>query len=89
MYNLLTGDFPLDDRIFDDGYSDYRAGLPEMRDISDRIANTEINWDHQVFKSEPAAQELLQKMLLANMDLRPSATSALKHSWLAEPACPT
>lgn len=88
MYNLLTGEFPFDDDIFDDRYTDYRAGLPEMQTISDRIKNAKINWGHQVFQSEPDARELLQKMLLSDMKLRPSATSALKHQWLAGPACP-
>jgi len=82
-YKLLSGSFPFPQAMFDDAPGENWAGSLKMQQIRDRLLNACIDWGHPVFKANPAAQQMLARMLAVNEAHRPSAREALADPWLA------
>jgi serine/threonine protein kinase len=82
-YKLLSGSFPFSQAIFDDRPGENWVGSPKMQQIRDRLHQQRIDWGHPVFRANPAAQQILDKMLAMDEARRPSAREALADPWLA------
>jgi len=82
-YMLLSGSFPFPHAIFDDKPGENRVGSPKMQQIRDRLHKQRIDWGHPVFRANPAAQQLIDRMLAINKARRPSAREVLADPWLA------
>lgn len=81
-YKLLTGRFPFDNRIFNDDPGENWVGSPKMKEIREKLHNYDIDWSHRVFENQPAARDLLTRMLAGNAEERPTAQEALSNEWL-------
>jgi len=53
-----------------------------MQEISEKMKEYKVNFDHPAFKENPAAADLLSKMLQYNENERPTANQALDHEWM-------
>jgi len=82
-YTLLTGMFPFSDDIFNCKRGDYVVGSPKMQEVRDKLCNFKVDWSHSVFTKHPLARDLVQRMVAMERRLRPSARSALAHTWLS------
>jgi len=82
-YKLLSGSFPFPWSIFNDRPGENWVGSPKMQQIRDKLHNLRIDWWHPVFRANPAAQQILARMLAINEACRPSAREALADPWLA------
>jgi len=82
-YSLLTGMFPFSDDIFNCKRGDYVVGSPKMREVREKLCNFKVDWSHPVFTSHPQARDLVQRMLAMDKRSRPTARSALLHTWLS------
>eukprot|EP00873_Tetraselmis_striata_P009578 jgi/Tetstr1/429842/TSEL_019709.t1 len=78
-FQLLTGRYPY--------WPDMHFRSPTMKELFGKICKEEIDFSNLSNEgvSEPA-QEFLQVLLQKNRRLRPTATEALRHPWLRDPA---
>lgn len=82
-YTLLTGMFPFSDDIFNCKRGDYVVGSPKMQEVREKLCSFKVDWSHPVFTNHPLARDLVQRMVAMDKRLRPSARSALGHTWLS------
>lgn len=80
-YGLLTGQLPFADSTFDYGGQDCYRGSPKMAEVQDKMRKTRIDWSAPVFARNPLARDLVQRMVAMDPNVRPSAQSALNHTW--------
>lgn len=83
MYLLITGRFPYDDDIFDDGPNENFVGHPKMHAIYDKLEKSVVrfgkSWRHM-----QDAKDFCKTLLEFSVDKRPKAEEALKHPWMAK-----
>ena len=82
-YRLLVGRFPFDKRLFDDEPGENWVGSPKMKEIREKLCNYQINWNHEVFRRQPQAMDLLKSMLAMDEKMRPTAEAAAAHAWFS------
>lgn len=80
-YKLLTGVFPFNPGIFDDEVGDNYVGSPKMKEIHDRLMQSEIDWTQDPFNADTGALSFCSSLLSADCSKRPSATDSLAHPW--------
>mmetsp|Transcript_9243 Transcript_9243/g.25906 ORF Transcript_9243/g.25906 Transcript_9243/m.25906 type:complete len:404 (-) Transcript_9243:140-1351(-) len=83
-YRLLCGKFPFHDEMFDDEAGENWVGSPKMAQIRRRLKVAKVDFSHPVFRDCPQACDLIMRMLAYNDIQRPSASSALEHTWFQE-----
>lgn len=80
-YALLTGRFPFSDDIYTCQKAEYYAGSPKMQEVRAKMSEFKVDWSHPVFKDNPLARDLVQRMIAVDKSVRPSVRSALSHTW--------
>jgi len=83
-YRLLSGRFPFQDRMFDDGPGENWVGGPKMEQIRRRLKVAKINFTYPAFEEDPEAMDLVMRMLASAPAQRPTAMAALLHPWMRE-----
>lgn len=81
-YRLLTGRFPFDKNMFDDGPGENKVGSAKMNMIREKLLKAKINWSSDTLQTNPGARDLVQKMLTHKVEDRPEAHELLEHPWL-------
>jgi len=80
-YKLLTAEYPYPLSMFDDKPGENWVGSPQMRRIQERLYLFRVMFDQPVFRSEPMAKELIERMLATDQTMRPTAQEAMQHDW--------
>jgi serine/threonine protein kinase len=80
MFILMTGRYPHDAKIFDDGPDENFVGSPKMAQIHRRLEHWRVTFD-QEWDPFPEAKNLCKQMLEFDVDKRPDASNALRHPW--------
>lgn len=80
-YRMLTGSFPFHSELFDDKPGENWVGSRAMQRIQYRLKTAKINWKWEVFRDDPLACDLVQRMLSVKANDRPTAAEALSHPW--------
>jgi serine/threonine protein kinase len=83
MFVLVSGRFPYDDAIFDDGPGENYVGHAKMKEIHYKLLNTEVSFGRS-WRHLPEAEDFCKALLEVDLNKRLNAEDALKHPWMAK-----
>jgi serine/threonine protein kinase len=78
MFILMTGQYPHDRGLFDDGPDENVVGSPKMREINGKLLSSKVRFG-RAWDPFPEAKSLCEQMLEYDVHKRPDTLQALEH----------